>query len=244
MLPLALLRTLASAIFLILYSVLLGPFFILHAMFSRSVHLLYPFCIGGAQVGLRIAGVRPQAEGVENIPKGGICLFVCNHVSNVDPPLVVGRIPRRVALLAKREVFRIPLLGTAMRLGRFIPVQRNDPKAARASVRLARKYMHDEQICYVIFAEGTRSRDGRLGEFKRGSFLLAIEAGAVVVPVSIIGTQRLLPRGALLVRPGVARVVFHPPVDVSKFPADRRRELATQVRATIATALPPDQQPS
>jgi len=190
---------------------------------------------------LRIAGVRWRAEGIENIPPG-VCLFVSNHVSNVDPPAIIGRIPGRVAFLAKRELFRIPLFGTAMRLGRFIPVRREDPAAARASVRLARKYMR-EGISYLIFAEGTRSRDGRLGEFKRGSFLLAIEAGAPVVPVSVIGTQHILPRGALLIHPGIARIVFHPPVDVSQYSVEQRRELAVQVRAIIASALPPDQQP-
>jgi 1-acyl-sn-glycerol-3-phosphate acyltransferase len=240
MLVVALARTFAAAIFLAVYGVLLGPIFILQAMLSGSVRLLYPVCVGGAQMGLRIAGVRRRAEGVENIPPG-VCLFVSNHVSNVDPPVVVGCIPGRVALLAKREVFRLPFLGTAMRLGRFIPVKREDPSAARASVRLARKYMK-EGISYLIFAEGTRSRDGRLGEFKRGSFLLAIEAGAPVVPVSVIGTQHLLPRGAFLIRPGIARVVFHPPVDVTQFSAATRKDLADRVRSAIASALPSEQQ--
>ena len=205
------------------------------------MRLLYPICVGGAQIALRIVGVRPRAEGLEHIPPG-VSLFVSNHVSNVDPPAVIGCIPRRVALLAKREVFRIPLLGTAMRLGRFIPVKREEPAAARASVRLARRYMK-EGISYLIFAEGTRSRDGRLGEFKRGSFLLAIEAGAPVVPVSVIGTQRILPRGAFLIRPGIARVVFHPAIDVSQYSPESRKELAQRVRSAIGSVLPPDQQP-
>jgi len=235
MLLIALIRTLSAIVFLILYSVLLGPIFILQAVLSNSVRLLYPFCVGGAQIGLRIAGVTPHVEGLENIPPG-VCLFVSNHVSNVDPPVIIGRIPGRVALLAKREVFRIPLLGAAMRLGRFIPVNRRDPAAARASVRLARKYMK-EGISYLIFAEGTRSRDGSLGEFKRGSFLLAIESGAPVVPITIVGTRAILPRGALLIRPGIARVIFHPPVNVSAYTPATRKDLAEHVRSTIASAL-------
>lgn len=242
MLLLALARTLAAILFLVLYGLLLGPPFILQAMLSGSVRLLYPVCVGGAQIGLRIAGVRPHAEGLEHIPPG-VCLFVSNHVSNVDPPAIIGRIPGRVAMLAKTEVFRIPLLGTAMRLGRFIPVQREDPAAARASVRLAREYMN-EGISYLIFAEGTRSRDGRLGQFKRGSFLLAIESGAPVVPVTIVGTRSILPRGAFVIRPGFARVVFHPPVDVSSYSPESRKDLAQRVHAAIASALPPDQQPA
>ncbi len=236
MLLIALIRTVSSIVFLVLYGVLLGPLFILQAIVSNSVRILYPFCVGGAQIGLRIAGVTPRAEGIENIPPG-VCLFVSNHVSNVDPPVIVGRIPGRVALLAKRELFRIPFLGTAMRLGRFIPVRREDPAAARASVRLARKYMK-EGISYLIFAEGTRSRDGALGEFKRGSFLLAIETGAPVVPVTILGTRAILPRGAFLIRPGVARVIFHAPVNVSAYTPATRKELAERVRSAIASALP------
>jgi len=242
MLALALIRTCAAICFLILYGVLLGPFFILQAMLSGSVRILYPFCVGGAQIGLRIAGVTPRAEGLENIPRG-VCLFVSNHVSNVDPPAIIGRIPGRVAFLAKRELFRIPLFGTAMRLGRFIPVHRADPAAARASVRLARRYMR-EGISYLIFAEGTRSRDGRLGEFKRGSFLLAIESGAPVVPITIVGTGRILPRGAFAVRPGIARIIFHPPVNASEYSPATRKDLADRVRSAIAGALPPEQQPA
>jgi 1-acyl-sn-glycerol-3-phosphate acyltransferase len=242
MLVVRFIRTLAAAIFLILYGAILGPLFIIQAMLAGNVRILYPFCINGSQIGIRIAGVLPRAEGVENIPRR-TCLFVCNHVSNLDPPVVVGRIPARVALLAKRELFRIPFLGTAMRLGRFVPVQREDPSAARASVRLARKYMR-EGISYVIFAEGTRSRDGRLGQFKRGSFLLAIDSGAPVVPVSVIGTQHLLPRGAFAVRPGIARVVFHPAIDVTQYSAATRQALSERVRTAIASALPPGQQPA
>jgi len=241
MILIALIRTLSSILFLILYGVLLGPLFILHAMLVGHVRVLYPFCIGGAQMGLRIAGVTPRAEGVENIPPG-VCLFVSNHVSNVDPPVIVGRIPGRVAFLVKRELFRIPFLGTAMRLGRFIPVNRRDPSAARASVRLARKYMK-EGISYVIFAEGTRSRDGSLGEFKRGSFLLAIESGAPVVPVTILDTRKILPRGAFLIRPGIARVIFHPAIATSAYSHATRRDLAERVRSVIASALPASPQP-
>ena len=236
MVLLALLRTLAAILFLVLYGVFLGPIFILQAVLSGSVRFLYPICVGGAQMGLRIAGVRTRAEGVHNIPPG-VCLFVSNHVSNVDPPAIIGRVPGRVAMLAKREVFRIPLLGNAMRIGRFIPVHRADPASARASVRLARKYMR-EGISYLIFAEGTRSPDGRLGEFKRGSFLLAIESGASVVPVTILGTRDILPRGAFLIRPGLARVVFHPPIDASAYSPATRQQLAERVRSAIASSLP------
>lgn len=237
----ALLRTLAAALFLVLYALLAGPPFILHALLTGSVRLLYPVCINGARMGLRIAGVRARAEGLEHLPPG-VCVYVCNHVSNLDPPVVVGCIPRRVALLAKRELFRLPLLGWAMRIGKFIPVNRRDARDARASVRLAQRYLR-QGISYVIFAEGTRSPDGRLGEFKRGGFLLAIEAGVPVVPVSVIGTQKLLPRHGRLIHPGEVRVVIHPPVPASDYSPNTRRELADRIHAAVASALPPEQRP-
>ena len=241
MAAIALVRTLAAALFLVLYALLVGSMFILHALLTGSVRLLYPVCVSGARIALRIAGVRTRAVGIENIPLG-VCVYVSNHVSNLDPPVLVGCIPRRVALLVKRELFRIPLLGTVMRLGKLIPVNRRDPSAARASVRLARRYLR-EGISYVIFAEGTRSRDGRLGEFKRGGFLLAIEAGVPVVPVSVIGTHKLLPRNGRLIRPGEVRVVFHPAVQAAQYSPETRRELAERIHAAIASALPPEQQP-
>jgi 1-acyl-sn-glycerol-3-phosphate acyltransferase len=238
----ALVRTLAAALFLVVYAILAGPPFILHALLTGSVRLLYPVCVGGAQMGLRIAGVRARAEGLEHIPPG-VCVYVCNHVSNLDPPVVIGSIPRRVAMFTKRELFRLPFLGWAMRLGKFVPVNRRDPNAARASVRLAQRYLR-QGISYVIFAEGTRSPDGRLREFKRGGFLLAIEAGVPIVPVSVIGTQRLLPRHAFFIRPGEARVVFHPAVPAADYTPNTRRELAERIHAAIASALPPEQQPA
>jgi 1-acyl-sn-glycerol-3-phosphate acyltransferase len=237
----ALVRTLAAGLFLAVYILLPGSLFTLFALATGSVERLYRMGVSGAQIALRIAGVRVQAEGVEHIPPG-VCLFVANHVSNLDPPVVVGRIPRRVALLAKQEVFRIPILGFALRLARFIPVDRADSAAARASAALAVQSLR-EGMSYLVFAEGTRSRDGRLGSFKRGSLALAIEARARVVPVSVIGTWKLLPRSAFVIRPGMARVVFHPPVDASAFSMEQRQALAEHVRGVIAASLPPEQQP-
>jgi 1-acyl-sn-glycerol-3-phosphate acyltransferase len=237
----ALVRTLAAGAFVLLYTLFVGPMFILHAVVTGSADVLFRIGRWGSQIALRIAGLRVRAEGLENLPPG-VCLFIANHVSNVDPPIVVGCIPRRVALLAKEEVFRLPLLGYAFRLARFIPINRRDPAAALSRAALARQYL-GEGISYLIFAEGTRSRDGRLGEFKRGGFALAIEAGVPIVPVSVIGTRRMLPRGAFLIRSGEARVVFHPPVDPCGFTVKERRALAERVRTAIATALPEDQQP-
>ncbi len=229
------------ALFLLAFIFLVGPIFILHCVLTGSADRLYRVSVGAASLALRMAGVRVRAEGLENLP-AGVCLFISNHASNVDPPAVVGAIPRRVALLAKESVFRFPVFGTALRLGRFIPVDRNDRSSALASVELAKRSMR-EGMSYLVFAEGTRSRDGRLMPFKKGSFVLAIETGAPVVPVSVMGSHHVMPRKALLIRPGEILVRFHPPVSSSGYGLDQRDLLMERVHAIVASGLPPEQLP-
>jgi 1-acyl-sn-glycerol-3-phosphate acyltransferase len=237
----ALARTAAVGIFLFFYILLAGPPLLLHCVVTGSVGLLYRGCVWGAATALRLAGVRVRVEGLENIPSG-VCLFIANHVSNVDPPIVVCALPRQVALMAKEAVFRIPIFGTALRLGKFIPVNRTNRAAAIASVERARGYLK-AGMSYVVFAEGTRSPDGRLMKFRKGTFVLAIETGAPVVPVSVAGTQRVMPRGALLIRSGEVRVSFHPPVDPSGYTLPHRDQLMERVRSIVASGLPEDQLP-
>jgi 1-acyl-sn-glycerol-3-phosphate acyltransferase len=238
---LALARTTAVIVFLFLATLLVGPPLLLHCVLTRSVGLLYRGCVWCAAVALRIAGVRLHVEGLENIPRT-TCLFIANHASNIDPPAVVCALPCRVALMAKEAVFRIPIFGTALRLGKFVPVNRSNRAAAIASVEHARRHLR-EGVSFLVFAEGTRSPDGRLMKFKKGTFVLAIETGAPVVPVSVIGTQRLMPRGARLVRPGAVRIIVHPPVDPAGYTLPHRDRLMERVRDVVASALPDDQLP-
>ena len=238
---LAFVRTTAVVIFLLLYTLLAGPPLLLHRVFTGSLGFLYRGCIWGAAMSLRIAGVRLRVEGLENIPRA-TCLFIANHVSNLDPPVVVCALPCHAALIAKAAVFRIPIFGTALRLGKFIPVDRSNREAALAGVEQAKRNLRDG-MSYLVFAEGTRSPDGRLRKFKKGTFVLAIETGVPVVPISVIGTQRLMPRGALLVRPGEVRILVHPPVDPAGYSLPERDLLMERVQAIVASGLPEEQLP-
>jgi 1-acyl-sn-glycerol-3-phosphate acyltransferase len=180
-------------------------------------------------------------EGLENIPPG-TCVFAANHTSNADGPVIVGAIPRRIAILAKKSLFNIPVVGTAFRQARFTPVDRGSPERAKASIELAVGYVK-QGTSFLIFPEGTRSKDGRLQPFKSGALLLAIGAGVPVVPVACIGAHRIIPKNSPSIRPGEATVRFCPPIDAAAYrPADRAK-LAERVRAAIADGLPPDQRP-
>ncbi len=235
------LRTLAVGLFLALYIALAGPPFILHCILTGNADLLYRVGVAGARFALRMAGVRIRREGLENIPPG-VCIFVANHSSNVDPPAVVAAIPRRVSLMGKREVWRIPIFSRALTLAKFVPVDRRNPHAARASSELAIRFLH-EGVSFLIFPEGTRSPDGRLRPFKRGTFAIAIHAGVPVVPVSVCGAHKLMPKGEFGVRHGELTVRFHPPLDSTTWVLRLRDVLAHRAHDVVASGLPDDQKP-
>lgn len=217
------------------------PWFLLWSFLTGDPDPMYWEAMRAARVAGKIAGIRVRVEGIENIPPG-VCIFAANHASNVDPLAFIPAIPRRVALLVKKELFRVPFLSAGMRLAHFVAVDRSDREAAAASVDTAIRRLR-EGLSFAIFAEGTRSPDGRLRPFKKGAFVMAIMAGTPVVPVSIAGTQRLQPKGSWTIRPGEVTVRFGPPVDGSRYSMDRRGELLAAVESLVAAALPPDQQP-
>lgn len=235
------LRTILVGIFLVLYILLLGPPFILHCLLTGSAERLYFIGVSCAKLALRLAGVRVRAEGLAHIPPG-VCIFVANHTSNADPPAVVGAIPHRVALLGKKEVFRIPILARALLLAGFVPVDRAHRESAFASVEKALVHLR-AGISFLIFPEGTRSPDGRLRPFKKGTFVMAIRAGVPVVPVSVVGARHIMRKGEFAIRPGEILVRFHPPVDAAAFTPDTKEELIARVFAAVAAGLPAEQQP-
>lgn len=234
-------RTVAVVLFLTIYILLAGPLFILHCLLTRSPERLYRVGVAGARWALRLGGVRTLARGLGNIPAGP-CIFVANHISNIDPPAVVVALPRRVALLAKKEVFRIPLLARALLLAQMIPVDRSDPSAAKASVEQALVNLK-AGVSYLIFPEGTRSPDGRLRPFKKGSFVMAIRAGVPIVPVSVSGAHHLMRKGSLALRPGDVGVHFGQPIATASFTLEQRDDLIRLVEQAVARNLPPEQQP-
>lgn len=217
------------------------PWLILWSLATRSVDFMYGVAMKFVRAAVRIAGVRVRVEGAANIPPG-VCIFAANHVSNVDPLAFVPAIPRRVAILVKKELFRIPVLGTAMRMAEFVPVDRENREAAAGAVDTALRYLR-AGLSFAVYPEGTRSQDGRLLPFKKGAFLIAIRAGVPVVPVSIVGAQDLLRKGEWAVRPGEVIVRFGQAVDVSAYNVEQRADLMTRVEELVAAGLPEDQKP-
>ena len=206
------------------------------AMITGNADPLYHVALGIVRLAFRLARIRVEVEGLESVPAHTACIFMANHVSNLDPPALLPRIPGRTSAFLKRSLTRIPVLGYGLKLGEFVPVDREGKvESAIESVAAARGVL-EKGLHITTFVEGTRSRDGRLLPFKKGPFYLAMEAGAPVVPISIYGTESMMAKGSVRVKPGTAHIVFHPPLDPHTF-ADRD-ELMAAVRASIASGLP------
>jgi len=182
-----------------------------------------------------VAGIKVKVVGLDRLDPGATYIFMSNHVSNLDPPILVPLIPHRTSVLVKKELFRVPILGRAMRLASLVPVDRSNRDAAIASLRAAAEVLA-RGIPMTIFVEGTRSFDGRLLPFKKGPFYLATESGVPVVPVTLVGTHQILPKRRFSIRKGEATVVFHSPLNPKQF-SDRDVLLAA-VRDAIESALP------
>jgi 1-acyl-sn-glycerol-3-phosphate acyltransferase len=205
-------------------------------MITGDATPLYNAAQGISRAAFYLAGIRVEVEGSERVPAHTACIFMANHVSNLDPPALLPRIPGRTSAFLKRSLMKIPVLGYAFRLGDFIPVDRDGRvESAQESVAVARRVLAKE-LHVTAFVEGTRSRDGRMLPFKKGPFYLAKETGAPCVPVSIFGTEGMMAKGSLKIRPGTAHIHFHAPVYPDKF--ETREALLEAVRAAIASGLP------
>jgi len=185
---------------------------------------------GRLLLGLFRVGVT--SEGRAGLPEGP-AVFAANHSSALDILVVLAHLPVDVKIIYKKSLSLVPLLGWSIALGGHIPIDRSNPFRARRSLNAAAARIRSG-TSVLVFPEGTRSRDGSVGHFKRGSFSLAIEAGAPVVPVSLVGVKALVPRGLFSMRPGSVRLRVHPAISVAGRSADAAQALAEEVRRVVA----------
>ena len=203
---------------------------------TGDISVAYCWAMAIMRTGLRAAGIRVEAEWQTKLDPAKRYLFFSNHVSNLDPPVLLPLLPGRTSVFIKKSLMRIPVLGYGMKLAGFIPVSRDGTvESAKESVDAAVGEMASGGVHITSFVEGTRSPDGRLMPFKKGPFYLAMESGASVVPVTILGTGRLMPKGSLKVRAGTAKVIFHTPIEPRDFAT--REELMEAVRESIESGL-------
>lgn len=205
-------------------------------LLTGNITFLYRTALFVVRTGLRVAGIRIDFHQRSPLDPGQRYIFLSNHISNLDPPILIPLLPGRVSVFLKRSLMKIPILGYGMKLASFIPVDRDGrTESAVESMHTAAAVLHSG-VNILSFVEGTRSRDGRLQPFKKGPFYLAMHTGAPVVPVSISGTETMMRKGSLRIFPGTAHVILHPPLQPRDYPT--REALMDAVRASIASGLP------
>lgn len=221
-------------VFLIL-TVLAIPVLLVCALFGlRDAFLAYGRWM--MWIGRFILGIDVEAAGLDRLDRGTPYVFMSNHVSFLDGPLLMTVLDRPARVIVKRFVFRIPVLGLGMRFSGYVPLDREGAGAGRRSIARAAQSIKEKGYSFLIYPEGTRSFDGKLLPFRRGGFFLALESGAPIIPVTVQGTCELMPRGKWLVRKGPVRIVFHEPIPMIGYTVKTMGELMEKVKAAVLSA--------
>ncbi len=229
-------RIALHAVLIASYTLLAGvPAMILCLIVPNGKPLLW-FARPWAWMIAKTCGTKVRASGIHRIPRDGACVFICNHQSHFDIIALILALPVQYGILAKRELFRVPVLGWALWLAGFVPVDRGNREKAIAGIQRAASAVRRGRSV-VVFAEGTRSPDGSLQPLKKGGFHLAMLARAPLVPVSIRGGRDVLPKGSLRIRPGVMDVVVGDPIPAPEVGGASIDALVARVRAALLAGL-------
>jgi 1-acyl-sn-glycerol-3-phosphate acyltransferase len=192
---------------------------------------------GWARVLLWVSGVKVKVEGLEKISRDGSYVFVSNHLSYMDTPVVLASIPVQFRFLAKRGLFQIPFLGWHLARAGHIAVPREDARAAVKTMNVAAQVVREQAISLLIFPEGGRSREGSLGEFKEGAAFIAVRAGVPLVPMCLKGTREVLPFGSGHIRSGTVIMRIGDPIPTRESSDRDRARLTAELRSRIVALL-------
>jgi 1-acyl-sn-glycerol-3-phosphate acyltransferase len=221
-----------------LYTIVLGTASIVSSLFDRRGYFAHRCARAWSWLILKTTGVRVKVEGLERLTPGKTYVFVSNHQSIYDTPVLFASLPYQLRIIAKESLARFPVLGWHLKRGRHLFVDRRHPD--RAGILGRWRSLISEGLSLMIFAEGTRSADGHVARFRAGSFLLAIEAGLPIVPLAVIGTRRVMPKGRLQTEPASVGLVIHDPIPAPLIAAPTVRDAkrwATEVHDIVSAAV-------
>jgi len=225
-------RSVLTYVVVSIYVLIAGPIALAIGVGLKNKTALYLPGHIGVGLALGLSGIRYRVRGREHIPKNTAVVFCSNHESNVDPPVLFQALHKRLHVLFKAELTKLPILGAVMVAGGFVPVERDRREASMASIERAAASIRSGNS-FLIFPEGTRSRTSELLPFKKGGFIMAIKAKAPIVPVAVSGGRAAMQKGSWFVRPVMVDVRLGEPVETAGFSLDDRDALIEIVRERI-----------
>jgi len=217
------------------YTIVLGTASLMGSLVERRGRFAHGCARTWSWLILATTGVSVDVRGLDRLNPARTYIFVSNHQSIYDIPVIFANLPYQLRIIAKESLGSFPFLGWHLRRSGHLLVDRKRPD--RAGILGRWRALVKEGLSLIIFPEGTRSADGRLGPFKAGIFLLAIEAKLPIVPVSVDGTRFVMHKGELTTRPGAVRLTLHPPVETEALDVSAARDLAEQVRGVVAGSV-------
>jgi len=232
----AAIRSVLTYIVVSLYvAIVAPPAMLAAALFGAKAHL---YVLGhiGVRIGLALAGIRSRVAGGRHVPRGRAAVYCSNHQSNIDPPVIFDAVHPRLHILYKAELDALPILARAFRYGGFIPIDRRNKESALKSIDAGAASIRAGNS-FLIFPEGTRSRTEELLPFKKGGFIMAIKAGAPLVPIAVQGGRDSMRKGSWIIRPVTVSVRIGEPIETSGHTLAEREALITATRRRIEAML-------
>lgn len=233
-------RTSVTAITVVIATIFFGMLATIFGLFNPYSKFVYVFAQIWARSILYSAGAKIDVQGLENIDFNKKYVFIGNHQSHFDVLAVFKVLPITVRFLAKKELFQIPVFGWAIASVGMIKIDRSNREKSLKSIEVAQEIINKEKISLVIFPEGTRSFDGRLQNFKKGGFVIAIKAKLPIIPVSISGSRFILKKHSLRIQPGIIKIVFDKVIETEDYSYYQRDKLAAITKDIIAKNIDPD----
>lgn len=225
-------RTLYIATWVVFATLVLGVLVIILSFFVRSGDPLHKIARFWGKSILAVSRIKVSVKGISNIDPVKPYIYMSNHQSNFDIPVLLGHLPVQFRWLAKAELFKIPIFGRAMRSADYISIDRYNRSSAIESLKEAATKIKSG-LSVLIFPEGTRSRDGKIRSFKKGGFVLAIDSGVPIVPVILRGTRPIMPKGQFRIYPGEVWLDIQKPIDAAGYTRDSKEALMQTVRNII-----------
>jgi len=230
------LHTLIIVLWTVLVTIFFGTLVILCSFFSRNGNVLHLIARSWANSILWVVRARVTVTGAEKLAPNRSYIYMPNHQSNADIPVLLGRLPVQFRWLAKAELFKIPIFGRAMRKVGYISIDRSDRKSAFESLARAAQTIRNG-TSVLIFPEGTRSPDGRILPFKKGGFVLSVDAGVPIVPIVIRGTRSIVPKKHFIIRPARVTMEILDPVETADYTRKTKDQLLERIRSILVENL-------